>query len=61
MSDKLKLLFEYQHFEHNQKLDELIGDTEKRYCENEVSLDELEMVAAAKGAEHVDVKGAYGV
>ncbi|MBR4169164.1 MAG: hypothetical protein IKR47_05505 [Lachnospiraceae bacterium] len=46
MENKLKQLFEYQKFEQNPELNKVIRETEMRYPE-ELSEDELEMVAAA--------------
>ena len=43
---KLKSLFDYQHFEKNERLAKLIGETESRYGQ-QLSDDELGMVNAA--------------
>lgn len=47
MSKKLKSVFEYQRFEQNPELEEMIADTESRYGISELSEDELDMVVAA--------------
>lgn len=47
MSNKLKSLFEYQKFEQNPKLAEMIEDTESRYGILALSDENLYMVAAA--------------
>lgn len=46
MEQKLKALFDYQHFENNTRLARLIGETEGR-CERALSDDELGQVSAA--------------
>ena len=46
MEDKLKLLFDYQRFEKNQSLENLIQDTESYYG-RELSDEEMKFVAAA--------------
>lgn len=47
MNNKLKSLFEYQKFEQNPKLAEMIEDTESRYGFSALSDENLNMVAAA--------------
>ena len=60
MSKGLKNLFEYQKFEQNSHLADMIRDTESRYDMTELSDNDLEMVTAARGShsEHrfVDAK-----
>ena len=46
MDKKLKMLFDYQRFEKNQRLEELIRETESRYAK-ELSEEELSLVSAA--------------
>ncbi len=46
MEDKLKLLFDYQRFEKNQSLENLIQETEN-YYDRELSDEEMKFVAAA--------------
>lgn len=53
--NKLKRLFEYQRFENNTRLAELIGETEGRYAA-ELDDDELYMVSAAG-----DIAGENGI
>lgn len=43
---KLKALFDYQHFENNERLEKLICETESRYAK-ELSDDDLSLVSAA--------------
>lgn len=45
--NKLKSLFEYQKFEKNEKLEQIINDTEKRYQGTVISPEDLELVSAA--------------
>ncbi len=46
MENKLKRLFEYQKFERNERLAQLITETEMRQAA-EISDDDLEFIAAA--------------
>ena len=46
MEKKLKALFDYQRFEHNEKLEKLIQETESRYAQ-ELSDNDLMLVNAA--------------
>ena len=46
MEDKLKKLFDYQRFEKNGSLEELIRETEKQYA-GELSDEDLSLVNAA--------------
>ena len=46
MDRKLKMLFDYQRFEKNQRLEELIRETENRYAK-ELSEEDLSLVSAA--------------
>lgn len=46
MDKKLKMLFDYQRFEKNQRLEELIRETESRYAK-ELSEEDLSLVSAA--------------
>ena len=55
LENKLKKLFDYQHFENNSRLSELISETESRYAA-ELSDDELFMVSAAGEVENNDDK-----
>lgn len=55
MENKLKKLFDYQHFENNSRLAELISETENRYAA-ELSDDELFMVSAAGEVENSNNK-----
>lgn len=45
MEEKIKALFDYQRFFQNQRLEDMILDTEHRY--HELGDDELELVSAA--------------
>ena len=47
MESKLRKLFDFQKFEGNPALQEVIDATHSRYAVQELSLDELEWVAAA--------------
>lgn len=47
----LKILFDYQRFEGNEKLKDMIAETEARY-QDELSDDELELVSAAGTSEY---------
>ena len=46
MENRLKLLFDYQKFENNKELNEIIEETQRR-LDNELSDDELTLVSAA--------------
>ena len=46
MEKKLKILFDFQRFEHNERLEKLIHETEGR-CTRKLSDEELGMVNAA--------------
>ena len=50
MDRKLKMLFDYQRFEKNQRLEELIRETESRYAKD-LSDEELGYVNAAGEVE----------
>ena len=47
MEGKLKSLFDYQKFEGNSALQSVIDSVHSRYAVKELSLDEMEWVAAA--------------
>ena len=47
MSKKLKQLFDYQRFEENKELQQVIDSVHARYARRELSLEDMEMVAAA--------------
>ena len=47
MEGKLKTLFDYQKFEGNPALQSVIDSVHARYAVKELSLDEMEWVAAA--------------
>ena len=47
MEGKLKALFDYQKFEGNSTLQSVIDSVHSRYAVKELSLDEMEWVAAA--------------
>lgn len=49
MEHRLKRIFDYQRFSKNERLNEIISDTENRY--SELNEDELFMVAAAGNIE----------
>ena len=53
MTKKLTVLFDYQRFERNKRLQALIEDTENR-CMNALLDDDLEWVSAA--GEETDLK-----
>ena len=59
MEEKLKKLFDFQRFENNGKLAELIRETEERYP-SELSDDDLGLIAAAGditvGSDGIDGK-----
>lgn len=54
---KLKVLFDYQRFERNERLQALIDETEAR-CLHNLSDDDLEWVSAA--GEETDLKDKKG-
>ena len=45
--NKLTLLFGYQHFEGNRNLQQAIDSVHERYHARELSLDNMDMIAAA--------------
>ena len=47
MELKLKNMFEYQKFDENEDLQKIIDSVHQRYASRELSLDEMEWVAAA--------------
>ena len=47
MENTLKQLFSFQKFEQNESLQKIINDTELRYGLRELSMNEMELVAAA--------------
>ena len=47
MERKLKNLFDFQKFEGNSDLQQIIDSTHSRYAVRELDLDEMEWVAAA--------------
>ena len=49
MDNKLKQLFDFQHFQCHQRLNEILDDVEARYV-NALSDDDLDMVSAAGDA-----------
>lgn len=51
MENKLKKLFDYQKFEHNEKLAAIISETERRNS-RELSDDDLSFVNAAGGVDN---------
>ena len=51
MEGKLKTLFDYQKFEGNSALQSVIDSVHARYAVKELSLDEMEWVAAAGVSE----------
>jgi len=51
MEGKLKTLFDYQKFESNSALQSVIDSVHARYAVKELSLDEMEWVAAAGVSE----------
>ena len=55
MENILKALFNYQKFENNTELKKVIDSVHSRYASRALSMDELEMVAAA-GEAHSDLK-----
>jgi hypothetical protein len=54
---KLTRLFDYQLFEGNVKLQQVIHSVHERYRAKELSLDDLEMIAAAGTAGSADNPG----
>lgn len=55
MENILKALFNYQKFENNTELKKVIDSVHGRYASRALSMDELEMVAAA-GEAYSDLK-----
>lgn len=51
MENKLKQLFDYQKFEGNADLQQVIDSVHSRYAARELSLDEMEWVSAAGTAD----------
>ncbi len=47
MERTLKRIFDYQRFENNTMLQQVIDDVHSRYAARELSLDEMNFVAAA--------------
>ena len=47
MESKLKQLFDFQKFEGNSELQQVIDSVHARYAVRELSLDDMEFVAAA--------------
>lgn len=47
MENRLKSLFDYQKFEQNPALQDIIDSVHARYARRELDLDEMEMVNAA--------------
>ena len=47
MENKLKALFDYQKFERNPALQQVIDSVHARYASRELNLDEMEWVNAA--------------
>lgn len=47
MDNRLKQLFGYQHLAENRELQQVIDSVYAKYAMRELSLDEMEMVAAA--------------
>ena len=47
MSRTLKQLFDYQRFEENRELRQVIDSVHARYAKRELDLDEMDTVAAA--------------
>ena len=56
MERKLKGLFEYQKFEGNRDLQQVIDSVHARYASHELALDDMEMVSAAGMPERPDKK-----
>ena len=55
MERKLRQIFDYQRFEGNMALNQVINGVHSRYGVRELSLDELETVAAA-GAPEAEIR-----
>ena len=55
MERKLRQIFDYQRFEGNRALDQVIDGVHARYGVRELNLDELETVAAA-GAPEAEIR-----
>lgn len=55
MEEKIKVLFDCQRFFQNQRLEDMILDTEHRY--HELGADELELVSAAGDLYDMKKKG----
>ncbi len=53
MDGKLKALFDFQKFDGNRDLQDVIDSVHARYRVRELDLDELEMVNAAGDANHL--------
>ena len=47
MNNTLKKLFDYQRFEGNRELQQVIDSVHARYAVQELNLDDMEMVSAA--------------
>ncbi len=47
MENTLKCLFDFQRFERNAALEAVIGEVHGRYAARELSLDEMDLIAAA--------------
>ena len=47
MENKLKAMFDFQKFEGNSELQQVIDSVHARYAVRELSLDDMEFVAAA--------------
>lgn len=50
MENKLKAMFDYQKFERNSALEQVINSTHSRYAVRELNLDDMEWVSAAGDA-----------
>lgn len=57
MERTLKTLFDFQKFEGNSDLQSIIDSVHSRYAVKELSLDEMEWVAAAGTPDLQDKKG----
>ncbi len=51
MEKRLRALFDFQRFEGNSELQDVIDDVHARYAGRELDLDEMEMVNAAGSPE----------
>ena len=51
MEKKLKSMFDYQKFENNSALQQVINSVHSRWSSRELSLDEMEWVSAAGAPE----------